>query len=180
MSLCSPKEHWSGRKVSRTRSAESSDVVLGDSCLGSVEKVPKINQPLAPLWNAPCFLWRQHRTSQNLLGICCDSSRVTTILLSLVWSAPRKGSLFFQKQSVWVTDRVQRAALPSPPVPCWLNGDFSCSMKPRTPAGNWSWAQHLAPLRSPFLCPRVSFLQGRKHLGDLGGLLCEFQRRSEI
>lgn len=173
MSLFSPKEHWSGGNVSHTKSSESSDVGLGGSCLASVEKLPQINQPLAPLWNAPYFLWRQHCTSQSLLGICCDSSRVTTILLSLVWSPPRKGLLFFQEQFVWLTDRVQnqRAAMTSPPVPCWLNGDFSCSMKPRTPSGNWSWALLTCPCpppgtgQEPFPPPQSFFPARKKAFG---------------
>lgn len=60
----------------------------------------------------------------------------------LMWVRTCRDRLFLPKQFLWLTDCVQnqRAALTSPHVPRWLNGDFRCSMEPRTPSGNRSWA----------------------------------------
>lgn len=177
MSLCSPKEHWGSGSLSHTNSAESSDVGLGGSHLGSVEKLPEIN-----LWNALAFVMETAlyfpKFSQSLLWFLQGHNDFTEPSLE----SSEQGLAFLPK-AICVSDRPcaeAKSSSASPCVPCWLKGDFSCSMKPRTPAGNWAWAvwmcpcQHLASDRSPFLCPRASLPQGRKHLGDPDSLLCEF------
>lgn len=148
----------------------------------------EMNESLAPLWNAPCYLWwGQHCTFLNLLIIYCNSSRAAANLLSPVCSRLREGlqrqafppknnfydwqTMCRTKEQLWPDPTCPADSTVTSAAPGFLQG---------TDPGHCQQvhAQHFVFVRSSLLCPKrvffLSFLQGRKDLGHLASLFSEF------
>lgn len=184
MSLCSPEEHWSAGNLSHPNSAESSDVVLGGFPPGQCGKAAWDKSAIGTSLKCSLFFVMETalyfpKSSWNLLWFLKGHRHFTEPSLE-----SSEQGLASPPKATCVIDRPCAEAKSSyDQSPCalltqrWLQllretqdsfGELILGTINMSMPSSW----HLSG--GPFLCPRVSFSQRRKHLGDLASLSCEF------